>query len=90
MTPQMFRVHFDNGRSRVSRCCLCPSHRRSVQEACDKVGWKEACSDLARMVDHAWLRHRIPEKVGMPWDTAMGDMVGDSFLRLVCAGGRKN
>ena len=37
------------------------------------MGWKEACSDLARMVDHAWLRHRIPEKVGMPWDTAIWD-----------------
>lgn len=53
------------------------------------MGWKEACSDLARMVDHAWLRHRMPEKVGMPWDTAMGDMVGDAFyVWFVLGGGR--
>ncbi|CAJ1338647.1 unnamed protein product [Effrenium voratum] len=35
----------------------------ATEEACEKLGWRDACADLARMVDHTWLRCRLPKKV---------------------------
>eukprot|EP00435_Cladocopium_sp_Y103_P059032 s79_g21.t1 len=36
-------------------------------DVCEKLGWKDAVSDLVRMVEHAWLRgpYRLPEKASV-------------------------
>eukprot|EP00930_Biecheleria_cincta_P048932 TRINITY_DN3418_c1_g2_i1.p1 TRINITY_DN3418_c1_g2~~TRINITY_DN3418_c1_g2_i1.p1 ORF type:complete len:2707 (+),score=605.07 TRINITY_DN3418_c1_g2_i1:87-8207(+) len=35
------------------------------EDVVEKLGWREACSDLSRMVDHAWLRCRLPRRASV-------------------------
>jgi len=35
------------------------------EDACEKLGWREACADLPRMMDHAWLRSRLPKRASV-------------------------
>lgn len=39
----------------------------TTEDVCEKLGWKDAISDLVRMVEHAWLRgpYRLPEKASV-------------------------
>eukprot|EP00438_Fugacium_kawagutii_P035398 Skav202132 [mRNA] locus=scaffold929:4699:9148:+ [translate_table: standard] len=49
-------------------------------DACDKLGWRDATSDLVRMVEHTWVRYRIPEKA--PGGTA-AERLEASILKLL-------
>lgn len=46
------------------RCCF-RSVFEDFQECCERLGWRAACLDLPRMVDHTWLRCRLPKQVKM-------------------------
>ncbi|CAE8581922.1 unnamed protein product [Polarella glacialis] len=35
------------------------------EDTCEKLGWREACADLPRMVDHTWLRCRLPKRASI-------------------------
>merc|ERR1719393_474830 len=35
------------------------------EDACEKLGWRDACADLPRMMDHAWLRSRLPKRASI-------------------------
>lgn len=39
----------------------------TTEDVCEKLGWKDAISDLVRMVEHAWQRgpYRLPEKASV-------------------------
>jgi len=37
----------------------------SSEDAVEKLGWREACADLARMIDHTWLRCRLPRRASI-------------------------
>lgn len=37
----------------------------AAEDAYDKLGWRNACNDLPRMMDHAWLRSRLPKRASI-------------------------
>jgi predicted nucleic acid-binding Zn-ribbon protein len=37
----------------------------AAEDSSDKLGWREACADLPRMMDHAWLRSRLPKRASI-------------------------
>eukprot|EP00929_Paragymnodinium_shiwhaense_P119835 TRINITY_DN91743_c0_g1_i1.p1 TRINITY_DN91743_c0_g1~~TRINITY_DN91743_c0_g1_i1.p1 ORF type:complete len:1722 (+),score=453.10 TRINITY_DN91743_c0_g1_i1:64-5229(+) len=37
----------------------------ATEDAFEKLGWRDMCMDLPRMMDHAWLRSRLPKRTSM-------------------------
>jgi len=35
------------------------------EESCEKLAWRDACTDLPSMMDHAWLRSRLPKRASV-------------------------
>merc|ERR1711988_1193980 len=35
------------------------------EEACEKLSWRDACAELPRMMDHCWLRSRLPKRASI-------------------------
>lgn len=57
----------------------------AADDAYEKFGWREACADLPRMLDHAWLRSRLPKRstvLKMLRQKADADHVRELSLRM--------
>lgn len=37
----------------------------TTEDASDKASWRSACADIPRIMDHAWLRSRLPKSTSL-------------------------